>query len=78
MVIHRFAVAKYDDPQKSLEKLEGSLKACLDGNEDKTVKDDWLDDQYVHLVNNSISAKNKVSPFIQREQGGRRLVWNAI
>jgi tubulin monoglycylase TTLL3/8 len=53
----RFAVAKYDNPQKSLDKLEGSLAACLET--DGIVKDKWLDDQYVHLVNNSITSKNK-------------------
>jgi len=56
----RFAVAKYDNPQKSLDKLEGSLAACLEtGATDGVVKDKWLDNQYVHLVNNSISCKNK-------------------
>ena len=53
----RFAVSRYDNPQNSLDKLEGSLSACI--ATDGVVKDSWLDDQYVHLVNNSISSKNK-------------------
>jgi tubulin monoglycylase TTLL3/8 len=52
-------VKKYNDPQKSLDRLEGSLKACLSDKDDKTVKESWLDDQYVHLVNNSITGKAK-------------------
>ncbi|GMI14007.1 hypothetical protein TrVE_jg7440 [Triparma verrucosa] len=54
----RFAAAEYDDPQKSLDKLEGSLKACLEGGGNDNVKDKWLENQYVHLVNNSITKNN--------------------